>query len=67
MSPFGREAWAGSDGRRFLEISSEERKRSHLVRACVEARLGQWEASERYVLGVGVGESVVHIIMNDAP
>ncbi|GEM_PF-3144436 len=36
----------------LLEMSSEERERSHLVRACVEARLGQREASER--LGIGV-------------
>jgi transposase len=36
----------------FLEMSSDERERSHLVRACVEARMGQREASER--LGIGV-------------
>ena len=33
-------------------MSSDERERSHLVRACVEARMGQREASER--LGIGV-------------
>lgn len=47
MSPFGREAGVGSDGRGLLEMSSDERERSHLVRACVEARLSQREASER--------------------
>jgi transposase len=36
----------------FLEMSADERERSHLVRAFVEARLGQSEASER--LGIGV-------------
>jgi transposase len=36
----------------FLEMSLDERERSHLVRACVEARMGQREASER--LGIGV-------------
>jgi transposase len=35
-----------------LEMSADERDRSHLVRLCVEGRLGQGEASER--LGVGV-------------
>ena len=33
-------------------MSADERERSHLVRACVEARLSQREASER--LGIGV-------------
>jgi transposase len=36
----------------FLEMSVDERERSHLVRAFVESRLGQREASER--LGIGV-------------
>jgi len=36
----------------FLERSSDERERSHLVRGFVEARMGQREASER--LGIGV-------------
>jgi transposase len=36
----------------FLEMSSDERERSHLVRGFVEARMGQREASER--LGIGV-------------
>jgi transposase len=36
----------------FLEMSSEERERGHLVRAFVEARFSQREASER--LGIGV-------------
>ena len=36
----------------LLEMSSDERERSHLVRGCVEARLSQREASER--LGIGV-------------
>ena len=44
----GREQMAGG----LLVLSSEERERSHLVRACVEARLSQREASER--LGIGI-------------
>jgi transposase len=36
----------------FLEMSADERERSHLVRQFVEGRLGQREASER--LGIGV-------------
>jgi transposase len=36
----------------FLEMSSDERERLHLVRAFMEARIGQREASER--LGIGV-------------
>ena len=36
----------------FLEMSADERERSHLVRQYVEGRLGQREASER--LGIGV-------------
>ena len=36
----------------FLEMSAAERERSHLVRQCVEGRLGQREASER--LGIGL-------------
>src|SRR3984957_15224002 len=36
----------------FLEMSVGERERSHLVRAFVESRLGQREASER--LGIGI-------------
>jgi transposase len=36
----------------FLEMSLDERERSHLVRAFMEARIGQREASER--LGIGV-------------
>jgi transposase len=36
----------------FLEMSADERERSHLVRQHVEGRLGQREASER--LGIGV-------------
>jgi transposase len=36
----------------FLEMSADERERSHLVRQCVEGRLGQREAAER--LGIGV-------------
>src|SRR5882757_5301839 len=35
-----------------LEMSADERDRSHLVRLCVEGGLGQREASER--LGIGV-------------
>ncbi len=53
MSPFGREAGWGSDGRGgFLEMSADERERSHLVRASVDARLGQREALE--CLGIGL-------------
>ena len=37
---------------RLLEMNTDERERSHLVRACVEARLGQPEGPER--LGIGV-------------
>jgi transposase len=36
----------------LLEMSCDERDRAHLVRACVEARMGQLEASER--LGISV-------------
>ncbi len=44
----GRDQMAGG----LLEMSSEERERSHLVLACMEARLSQREASER--LGIGI-------------
>src|ERR1700710_2238821 len=52
MSPLAARSGWGQMAGGFLEMSSDERERSHLVRAFVEARIGQREASER--LGIGV-------------
>ena len=44
----------------FLEMSADERERSHLVRQCVEGRLGQREAAERLGIGVRQFKRLVH-------
>ena len=52
MSPLAARPGWGEMAEGFLEMSSDERERSHLVRQHVEGGLGQREAAER--LGIGV-------------